>query len=124
MRERIPYHYQGNAEGSTLWLTLGCPLSEELDIKLRRVGSGKRVTFAEGEEVLSQWMADHTFVCWGQDEAPWVRERELIEELPLPLNLNANKSNPFASTLSGLRQSAREVARQMPAVPNKSTHYQ
>ena len=48
MRERIPYHYQGNAEGSTLRLTLGCPLSEELDIELRRVGSGKRGTFAEG----------------------------------------------------------------------------
>ena len=123
MRERIPYHYQGNAEGSTLRLTLGCPLSEELDIELRRVGSGKRVTFAEGEEVLSQWMADHTFVCWEQDDAPWVRERELIEELPLPLNLDANKSNPFASTLSGLRQSAREVARQLQAVPNISTHY-
>jgi len=46
MRERIPYHYKGNAEGSTLRLTLGCPLSEELDIELRRVGSGKRVTFA------------------------------------------------------------------------------
>ena len=119
MRERIRYHYQGNAEGSTLRLTLGCLLSEELDIELRREGSGKRVTFAEGEEVLSQWMADHAFVCWEQDDVPWVRERELIEELPLPLNLNANKSNPFASTLSGLRPSAREVARQLPVVPNK-----
>ena len=48
MRERIRYHYQGNAEGSTLRLTLGCLLSEELDIELRRVGSGKRMTFAEG----------------------------------------------------------------------------
>ena len=53
MRERIRYHYQGNAEGSTLRLTLGCLLSEELDIEFRRVGSGKRMTFAEGEEVLS-----------------------------------------------------------------------
>ena len=117
--KRIRYHYQGNAEGSTLRLTLGCLLSEELDIELRREGSGKRVTFAEGEEVLSQWMADNAFVCWQQDDAPWLRERELIEELPLPLNLNANKSNPFASTLSGLRPSARDVARQLPVVPNK-----
>jgi hypothetical protein len=53
MRERIRYHYQGNAEGSTLRLTLGCLLSEELDIELRRVGSGKRMTYAAGEEVLS-----------------------------------------------------------------------
>ena len=119
MRERIRYHYQGNAEGSTLRLSLGCLLSEELDIELRRVGSGKRMTFVEGEEALSQWMADNAFVCWEQDDAPWVRERELIEELPLPLNLDANQSNPFAATLSGLRHSAREVARQLPVVPNK-----
>ena len=52
MRERIRYHYQGNAEGSTLRLTLGCLLSEELDIELQRVGSGKRMTFAEGEGIL------------------------------------------------------------------------
>ena len=119
MRERIRYHYQGNAEGSTLRLTLGCLLSEELDIELRRVGSGKRMTFAEGEGILSQWMADNAFVCWQQDDAPWLRERELIEELPLPLNLDGNKSNPFAATVSGVRHSAREVARQLPVVPNK-----
>ena len=53
MRERIRYHYQGNAEGSTPRLSLGCLLSEELDIELRRVGSGKRMTFVEGEEALS-----------------------------------------------------------------------
>ena len=84
-----------------------------------RVGSGTRMTYALGEEVLSQWMADNAFVCWEQDDAPWVRERKLIEKLPLPLNLDANKSNPFAATLSGLRQLAREVARQLPVVPNK-----
>ena len=119
MRERIRYHYQGNAEGSTLRLSLGCLLSEELDIELRRVGSGKRMTFVEGEEALSQWMANNAYVCWEQDDAPWVRERELIEEMPLPLNLDANQSNPFAATLSGLRHSAREVARELPVVPNK-----
>ena len=118
MREHR-YHYQGNAEGSTLRLTLGCPLSEELDIELRRVGSGTRMTFALGEEGLSQWMTDNAFICWEQDDAPWVRERQLIEKLPLPLNLDANKSNPFAATLSGLRHSAREVARQLPVEPNK-----
>jgi len=52
---RLRYHVQGNAEGSTPRLSLGCLLSRELAIKLRRVGSGKRLTFAEGEERLSQW---------------------------------------------------------------------
>ena len=106
MSEQIRYHYQGNAEGSTLRLTLGCLLSGELDIELRRVGSGRRMTFSEGEAVLSQWMADNAFVCWQQEDAPWLRERELIEELPLPLNLDGNKSNPFAAMVSGLRRSS------------------
>ena len=77
------------------------------------------MTFVEGEAVLSQWMADNAFVCWQQDDALWVRERELKEMLPLPLNLDGNKSNPIAASLSGLRHSAREVARQLPVVPNK-----
>ena len=58
MHERIRSHYQGNAEGSTLRLSLGCLLSEELDIELRRVGSGKRMTFVEGEEADPQAAAD------------------------------------------------------------------
>ena len=41
---RIRYHYKGNAEGSTLRLTLGVLLSKSLGIELRRVGSGKRMT--------------------------------------------------------------------------------
>ena len=45
--DRIRYHYRGNAEGSTLRLTLGCLLAEELGIQLRRVGSGKRLTHRE-----------------------------------------------------------------------------
>jgi hypothetical protein len=45
-----------NAEGSTLRLTLGCLLADELGIELRRVGSGKRFTFSTGEKRLSEWM--------------------------------------------------------------------
>ena len=46
------YHYRGNAEGSTLRLTLGCLLSVELDTVLRRVRSGKRTTFGPQEARL------------------------------------------------------------------------
>lgn len=61
---RIRYHYRGNAEGSTLRLTLGCLLAEELGIQLRRVGSGKRMTFTDGEARLSEWLTDNAFVTW------------------------------------------------------------
>jgi hypothetical protein len=56
LRDRIRYHYSGNAEGSTLRLTLGCLLADHLGIELRRVGGGTRLTFSAGEAVLSEWM--------------------------------------------------------------------
>ena len=39
IQSRIRYHYRGNAEGSTLRLTLGVLLAADLGIELRRVGS-------------------------------------------------------------------------------------
>ena len=52
---RVRYHYRGNAGGSTLRLTLGCLLAADLGIELRRVGSGKRLTFSDtGEAKLSE----------------------------------------------------------------------
>jgi hypothetical protein len=59
LRSRLRQHYRGNAAGSTLRLTLGCLLASELGLQLRRVGSGQRLTFADGEQVLSAWMGRH-----------------------------------------------------------------
>ena len=70
LRTRIKNHYQGNAEGSTLRLTLGCLLSERLGVELRRVGSGKRMTFSQGEEALSNWMGENAYVSWIVHEEP------------------------------------------------------
>ena len=56
LRTRVRYHYRGNAYGSTLRLTLGCLLADQLGIELRRVGSGTRLTFGDGEQALSEWM--------------------------------------------------------------------
>jgi hypothetical protein len=56
LRTRLRQHYALNAEGSTLRLTLGCLLAQQLGIELRRVGSGQRMTFGAGEHVLSTWM--------------------------------------------------------------------
>ena len=44
LRKRIRHHYGGNAEGSTLRLTLGVLLAERSEFPLRRVGSGSRMT--------------------------------------------------------------------------------
>jgi hypothetical protein len=41
---------------------LGCLLSEQLGLQLRPTGSTKRLTFVEGEDGLSGWMADNAYV--------------------------------------------------------------
>ena len=114
LRTRLRYHMCGNAEGSTLRLTLGCLLSEELGLQLRRVGSGKRLTFCDGEKRLSEWLADNAFVAWEVTPEPWLLEEALIGAVPLPLNLDQNASHAFCSTLVRIRRAAREGARALP----------
>jgi hypothetical protein len=117
IRSRIRYHYRGNAAGSTLRLTLGCLLADELGIALRRVGSGTRMTFGrEGEANLSAWMAGHARVVWTAHDRPWELEEQLIRTLVLPLNLDQNRHSPFHQTLSALRAQQRDKARSLPVV--------
>lgn len=110
LRKRVRYHYRGNAAGSTLRLSLGCLLG----LELRRVGSGKRMTFGKvGEATLSQWMADNAQVCWIEHSEPWDLESRLIAQLDLPLNLDQNRHNAFHSRLKELRAQARQQAREL-----------
>jgi len=111
---RIRYHYRGNAEGSTLRLSLGCLLLPTLGIELRHVGTGPRLTFADGEERLCRWMQDNAFVTWMECHEPWAMEHHLISSLCLPLNLDRNDSSPFHSTLSEQRRAAKTRARELP----------
>lgn len=111
MRTRLRYHYRGNAAGSTLRLTLGCLLSDDLGIRLQRVGTRDRLTFGAGESVLSQWMAENAKVAWVADAQPWILEDHLIETVSLPLNLQGNGHHPFRSELSAVRSAARAAAR-------------
>ena len=111
------YHFRGNAEGSTLRLTLGVLLSERLGLELRRVGSGTRRTFSAGESVLSEWMAAHARVSFIEHPEPWLLEEELIAGLDLPLNLDQNNVHPFRPVLSGLRSAAKKRAAELPVLP-------
>lgn len=113
LRKRITYHYRGNAEGSTLRLTLGVLLAQQSDFPLRRVGSGNRMTLTHlGEQWLDQWMAEHAKICWVEDTAPWVLEDELLRQVSLPLNLQGNSHHGFSARLSELRQKAKAAARE------------
>ena len=116
LRHRMRDHFAGNAEGSTLRLTLGCLLSDTLDIQLRRVGRGKRHTFTNpGEIILDKWMAPHARVAWAAVEEPWLVEKRLLSTVRLPLNLQGN-THPFVPTLKGIRNAAKQAARRLPVV--------
>jgi hypothetical protein len=118
LNTRIRYHFRGNAAGSTLRLTLGSLLADQLDIGLRRVGSGGRMTFGvNGEVRLSDWMARHAWVTWAVVPEPWHVEERLIRGLVLPLNLDQNHHSAFHATLTSLRAIQRVSARALPVVP-------
>lgn len=115
LRTRITYHYRGNAEGSTLRLTLGVLLESTTQFPLRRVGSGRRMTFTHtGEQCLDNWMAENAFVSWVEHPTPWEVESEVLRRLSLPLNIQHNSHHPFSAELKKRRSYARRVARQEP----------
>ena len=114
LRKRVVYHLKGNAEGSTLRLTLGTLLAPISDYPLRRVGSGKRMTFThQGEQWLDAWLNENALVCWTEHPEPWHLEHELLGAYSLPLNIQDNRSHPFCASLSEARRAAKEVAREM-----------
>ena len=117
LRSRVRYHFRGNAEGSTLRKTLGVLLGSGLGIELRRVGSGKRMTFGQsGEQSLSDWLACNALVSWVEHQRPWELERDLFAALDLPLNLSDNSHSGFHGTLKALRAAAVARARELPVL--------
>jgi hypothetical protein len=119
LARRIRYHFAGNAAGSTLRLTLGCLLANQLGIKLTRVGSGGRYTFTNpGEINLDTWMEKSALVCWVEHPRPWELEEELLGNLSLPLNLDGNEQHPYYAVLRSCRKVARLAADTQPCVPD------
>jgi hypothetical protein len=110
LRKRLRGHLQGNASGSTLRLTLGCLLADDLGLSLRPVGASGRLTWGPGEDTLSEWMSRNALVTWIEHPEPWVVEEKLIRELTLPLNLQGN-DHPFRSVLTRLRTETKAQAR-------------
>ncbi|MGX5184424.1 GIY-YIG nuclease family protein [Streptomyces avermitilis] len=100
LRKRVRYHYRGNAAGSTLRLTLGCLLG----LEMRRVGSGKQMTFGKsGEMALTHWTADNARVRWVEQDETWAMESQFVSQFDLSLNLDQNRHNAFHGRLKELR---------------------
>jgi len=110
LRSRLRSHYRGNASQSTLRLTLGSLLHNELDIHLQQTSSG-RFTFGNGEADLSEWMSQHARVCWAVHPEPWLVESAFIVSVPLRLNLDQNQNSDFHAQLTQARAEQRALAR-------------
>lgn len=107
LRKRIGYHFGGggaDADGSTLRKSLGLLLADDLEIELRRIGSGDRMTFAGGEPVLTRWMDENTSVSWVVHPEPWLLEKELMATLDVPLVVRGNERNAFHPELKRIRR--------------------
>lgn len=115
--QRVRCHFRGNAFGSTLRLTLGTLLAADLNIQLRRVGSGKRMTFAAGEARLTAWLEEHARVVWVEHATPWTLEHAILKAVSLPLNLQDNGHHAFHSRLCDIRRQAKAEAVHLPVLP-------
>ncbi len=85
---------------------------------MRRVGSGNRKTFVDGEQVLTAWMAENAFASWTVRGQPCELEDQLIRALDLPLNLDGNSRHQFHPILSQIRRTSVAQADALPVVPN------
>ena len=119
LARRIRYHFAGNAEGSTLRLTLGCLLADQLGIRLTRVGSGARYTFTNpGEIKLDTYLEQNALVCWVEHARPWELEEQLLKTMSLPLNIDGNDHHPYNAKLRLCRMAARVAAKAEQCVTN------
>jgi hypothetical protein len=74
------------------------------------------MSFASGEKSLSAWMACNASVAWLEHPEPWLLEREAIDRLDLPLNLQHNIHHPFGPILRQIRKAAKVNAEALPRI--------
>ncbi|MCA0350422.1 MAG: hypothetical protein LCH85_00370 [Chloroflexi bacterium] len=112
LRKRLADHVSGKANRSTLRMSLGCLLSEQLNLRLVAHGANNYLTFGEGEQRLSYWLQQHTGVSWMLHAQPWSIKPDILSQYVFPLNIKKN-DHPFVATLKRLREQARLQARKI-----------
>lgn len=117
LRKRLRNHLSGNARGSTLRLSLGSLLADELGLTV--VPASGKVSFGTSEAILSKWMDDHARVTWVEHPEPWTVEAEVVRTLHVPLNRDHNHSHPFYRAMGELRAASRSPVRSL-TPPNPS----
>jgi hypothetical protein len=113
-RRILDYHFHGDADVSSLRMSLGCILVMELKIclwKRPHPSEGEYgYTFGdEGEEKLSRWMAENAWVRWGETPDHDAEEKKYIRQYAPLLNMDDNPHlfRPLKDLRSELKQCAK-----------------
>jgi hypothetical protein len=67
-----------------------------------------------GEQWLDEWMEANAFVCWVKHPEPWSLEKELLQTLSVPMNIDQNGDHTFTLKLSEMRKEAKRLAGEQP----------
>jgi hypothetical protein len=103
LRRRVLEHLTGNTKGSSLRMTIGALIGNELG--LDPVGSRNRTyfDFGDGEQRLTDWMLAHTRVAVVATDDPFPLERAVLATTPVPLNISERRRHPYSKFLMNLR---------------------
>lgn len=100
---------KGRAEESTLRFSMGVLLTQQLNIQLQLKGESK--TFGDiGEKKLTEWFADNASVTWIACRNPEGIEKDIIQQISLPLNLMYNTRHCFCKPLKKMRKATKNNA--------------
>jgi hypothetical protein len=125
LRKRLREHVGDDTSRSTLRRSIGCLLSEQLQIEfvVKRQSRGTRCHFgfdALGEIALSNWMEENACVSWVEHSEPLHLEDHLIKSLIIPMNIKGN-SHPFAGVLHSRRVALFDKARALPPYEDENS---
>ncbi|PVE19073.1 hypothetical protein DDA93_06530 [Arthrobacter sp. Bz4] len=109
LRPRLAAHYNRDASRSTLRLTLGVLLAEELSLSLG-VHGGRLNWGVDGEAQLTRWINANARVAWAENSTPWDVEDELLAYATLALNIDG-RTDAFSRELRDRRDRVRSNAR-------------
>ncbi len=103
LQKRLCEHLFGDSRLSTLRMTLGCLLLEEIGLTVLGTLGQTYFHFGDDEARLTNWMCEHLAIGFLETETPLDDEKALIGLTNPPLNIAGRKSHPFARALMDRR---------------------
>lgn len=101
LRRRLTTHATRRVRSSTLRLTLAA--LGAVDCSPRLDGRGRVTLDRSSETELSAWIAQNLWPAWLELDDPHQVERDVIQTLAPPLNLDGNASHPSYAAVKAAR---------------------